>query len=472
MAKDLVANDIDFLKDLPVFLNKVNFLINEGNSLVKESYRTFKDVEKGEDETCPNEHVIITDRKSYDGNITEYTIRAIGDVIIDYHGTGPVIDTNVEQITCSEKDFYNRRSHDIGKELSTGEVKGSTIVDYHTKYIDVKEYRLPGFINMNVFKSDSRDPEHPTLDMVINTEFNYDDNKDDTATILLAREIRQRFHKNGDIYDYKRSNMKYGYDITGELIKMDTKAKELFEGDRRDIVPRMKIDENGNYIVRYVSMDKPYNVHMIETYKLIEDTFILQHITNNDQNVEIDFEWLPEGPSDPSIEMFDDGCYEYTATYTSPEGDKCVVNGYINRPNSGDYFVYTSSKVGLSFSKLPYFQNIYSGEADGSYFLTNNIMTYARIFDKDNNPLAIYSYTYWNDILSRQYFQRNENDEQLEISTYDKTVLENGNVVYETCIFADPLIERNKKSIFYIMTEFDKDEEEIISQYRALVIND
>ena len=387
MSRELVANDLDFLKDLPVFLNKVNFLINEENSIVKESYRTFTDVAEGEDTSCPGPHTIINDRKSYDGNITDYVIRAIGDVIIDYHGEGPVVDTNVEQITSSEKDFYNRRMHDIGKQLSTGEIKGSTTVDYHTKYVDVKGYRLPGFINMNVFRSDDKDPEHPSLDMVINTEFSYDDNKDDTATILLAREIRQRFYKTGDIYDFKRSNMKYGYDIMGELIKMDTKAKELFEGDRGDIVPRMKIDDNGNYIVRYVSMDKPYDVHMIETYKLDGDAFILQHITNNDQSTEIDFTWLPEGPNDMDHllvngKTFEDGCYAYEAKYTTRECVKCIVKGYINRPNSGDYFTFTESKKGITFSKSPYFQNIYSGEADGSYFLTNNVITNAKIIDK------------------------------------------------------------------------------------------
>ena len=468
MSKTLVANDLDFLKDLPVFDKKVKFLINQDESLVKESYRTFEDIDEGADKTCPGEHVIIHDKKSYDGNITDYTIRAVGDVIIDYHGTGPVVDTNVEQITCSEKDFYNRRSHDIGKELSTGEIKGSTIVDYHTKYIDVKEYRLPGFINMNVFKSDNKDPEHPTLDMIINTEFNYDDNKEDTATILLAREIRQRFHKNGDIYDYKRSNMKYGYDITGELIKMDTKAKELFEGDRGDIVPRMKIDENGNYIVRYVSMDKPYNVHMIETYKLDGDTFILQHITNNDQGLDIVFGWLPEGPGNSDV--YAEGCYKYISTFKHDDLT-CVVTGYTNRPNSGDLFAYTSTKLGLSFSKSPYFQNIYSGEADGSYFLTNNQIVMAEIYG-DNDFYIQYVYEYdESGHLTQQLYRTGKDSTLMPISDTEITTLENGNIVKECCICSDPLDKKNKKSIFYMASEYDSDDI-LVSQYRTLVVND
>ena len=471
MSRALVANDIDFLKDLPIYKDKVNFLINDEKSLVKESYRTFKEVAKDEDKTCPGEHTIINDRKSYDGNITEYTIRAVDDVIIDYHGKGPTVETNVEQITCSEKDFYNRRMHDIGIQLSTGEVKGSTIVDYHTKYVSVKDYRLPGFINMNVFRSDYKDPEHPALDMVINTEFYYDDNKENTATILIAREIRQRFHKNGELYDFKRSNMKYGYDVVGELIKIDTKAKELFEGDRGDIVPRLKIDDEGNYIIRYVSMDKPYDVHMIETYVLVDDAFKLTHITNNDQYVEIDFEWLPEGPE--NMVCYPDGCYRYTSTLKY-QNKTCQITGYINRPNSGDLFMYTESKNGLSFSKLPYFQNIYAGEADGSYFLTNNIIAEAKIID-DSGKTVTYTYQYDEnrEFLVNQFVVI-DNDEKIETAIHSTTVLPDGTSVHEIVINADPFdnnVHKKSKNIFYVATELDANKD-IISQYRALIIND
>lgn len=466
MGKKLVIDNHDFLKSLPIFDKKINFIINEESSLVKESYRTFKEVKENEDETCPGNHVIIHDEKSYDNNITEYTIRSIGDIIIDYHGDGSVINTNVEQITCSEKDFYNRRSHDIGKQPSTGEIKGSTIVDYHTKYTTVKEYKLPSFININVFRSEDKDPQHPALDMVINTEFFYDDNKDNTATILLAREIRQRFHKNGDIYDFKRSNMKYGYDITGELLKMDTKAKELFEGDRSDIVPRMKIDDNGDYIVRYVSMDKPYDVHMIETYVLMEDTFILKHISNKDQGIEIDFEWLPEGPE--NIDVFNDGCYEYISTYVH-DGMKCKVCGLINRPTSGDMFGYNVSKKGLSFSKSPYFQNIYSGEADGSYFLTNNLIEWTKL--EDDNWSMEYNYVYNQDGILQMQTCTVNNGEPQTISEAETIKLDNGDIVHELFMLADPIDKRNKNCILYIATIMDEDEN-ITAEYRVLIVND
>ena len=314
-----------------------------------------------------------------------------------------------------------------------------------------------------------KDPEHPALDMVINTEFFYDENKDNTATILLAREIRQRFHKNGDIYDYKKSNMKYGYDITGELIKMDTKAKELFEGDRGDIVPRMKVDDNGDYIVRYVSMAAPQHVHMIETYALDGDTFILKHISNPDQGVEIDFEWLPEGPG-LLKKAFPEGCYKYVTTYKH-EDMECIVEGYINRPNSGDMFMYTTTKKGLSFSKSPYFQNIYAGEADGSYFLTNNIIDEAII--KNENWTLKYRYEYTENGVPRFSCVAENDGEWREISESTNMMeLEGVGIIYETCFPADPVDKPNKKTVMYIASVLDPETKELLQQYRALIVND
>lgn len=456
MAKVLVADDLTFLEDLPVYSDRVAFLLHKEGNIVKESYREFKKVDK--DKTCNSPHMVITDTKGYDDKITKYTIRAMDDVVIDYSGKGPAIETKLNQITCSDKDFYNRRSSDIGYKASTGEVMTTTTLDYHMGYEEVSRYHVPSFININAFRSIDSDPNHPLLDTSIDTLFFYDENKLISSTILLAREIRQRYRPNGDLYDFKKSNVKYGYDITGELIKIDAKTKVQFEGDRNDICPRLKVDDEGLYHVRYVSMAKPYDIHVEEIYELAEDAFVLKKIINNDINVTIDFKW----------EDYEE--YYYSAKHTSSDGTTATVTGFINRPTSGDMFMYSTDKHGLAFSKLSYFSNTYIGDADGSCFLINGNIEDTEITTKDGNTVTyIYDYDPDTDTYLSQYRKENNSKDGVELANVKRTVLPNGNTIIESAIYADPMIKKDKNTILYTATEVTEDKV-MVSQYKVLIV--
>ena len=453
--KVLIADTLPWIKDSKIYMNNINFLIHDNSSIVKESYKIYTNINDNIDKEYPMKHVLIEETKGYDNNITHYNIRLQDDIIISYNCNGPAIDSNLYRITSSEKAFYNRRSKDIGKQISTGEIKATTILDYHTKYDIINKIESPSFIGINFFRSKDDNPNYPILDMITNTEFFYDiNNKNNIPIIINGKEIRQRFDYNGNLYDYKKSNVKYGYDITGELIKLDSRAKLLFEGDKRDICPKMKI-EDGKYIIKYTSIDKPYDIHLIETYILDKDTFVLEHIKNNDLGIDISFRWIENRKM-----------YYYISKYSNGNINT-LVYGHINHPTSGDYFSYIKYKETMTLSKMAYFDNIYRSDSDGTCYIVHN--TIDRIIyetDKDTNE---YRYIY-DTKGNLQYQTRKINNGDEEIISKSNTIIFDNNYRYEEMLlYAEPSNRLNKKNILYIANEYNK-EGILKSTYKALII--
>lgn len=447
--KILKCDDLNYLEDLEVFSKYVLGKIRLDNYTVKESYsKISKEKEDGE------KYIKINEDKCYDNKITSFIIKVNpnDNSIISYKADGPAIFNYVKPYTKSTPYISNREAMSIGYKVSTGDIMNTTKVFDHLIMDKVNNYPL--YMTKEFFKGDEKDEDHPHLHTIINTRFIFD-NEEESLYSHAVEELTT-IDNDGNILDFTKANVIYASTVQGENIKINHKYKYTSsENDKDNIYPKLDILDENSIKVTYIRMRDPYNI-LGEEHFSITDNKTLSPTYINNQFAEI---FIDDNTRCTAKTRIDDTLYN--------------VESDCNFPLSGDIFMFSEYKGNATFAMSSYFNNIYDTQVGGLVFLTNNSIYRISAIDNSLENKEKYSIDYEYDnyeIINSQLYKFGDTEE--ELCKYNNTEkLPSGNTIIESCIFAEPTFPINKKSIFYRAVEIDRHTDEIVSDYRALIVN-
>ena len=444
--KTLKCDDLTYLEDLELFKNEVAFKIRQPEYTVKESYMEYKGLDE-------NGLRVITDSKEYMDNITDYTYKfKVDDNFIQtFKGNGPAIFTYLKPAINSTKYIINRESKSIGYQISTGDIKNCTKLVTHVIF-DKKTEEFSR-ITTEFFKGDDKCGENPYLNMLNEIRMTGTE-----GIYLLGVETRTMFDKDGNIENYLVGNGKYAYTNTGDFICVNMEYTYSSTPDNRsNIIPRCKF-ENDVLKVEFYQKAFPHHVLSEEVFKEDTENECLILLSTHRENAETRFYYR------------DDNTISYIHEFTSSENNHYSVSGTTNCPLSADFFMFDEYQKNITFGKNPYFDNIYQSNYFNDAMLTHTTIENVTIGDESGVEIASYQYKNAGLCYFSQKYIDNHSSESKELCKYKEGTLNNGNIVIESVIAAEPSYPRDPKSIFYRCVELDKVGKNIVSDYKALVV--
>lgn len=455
MDKKVYCDELDYLSDLPIFKDKVNFKIHDKEYVVKESYQEVG-LEKKDDEI----YLKINEVKCYDNKETKYIIKLdpTNNNIISYKGDGPALFTYVKPITRSTRTIINRESKSLGYKLSSGELMNATKVNRHMVFSKTNDELIR--MSKEFFKGNEDDEDHPPLNTITNVEFI--DNPDDIEGFKYGIETIFMFDKAGNIEEHTVANTIYGQTISGELITLDTDYKYTSSDDyKRNIIPQLEVKDNNEYAIRYIQKENSFITLATETFKMNEDHLLIP-LSVESKFVTAQFFLLNDGSFDCTTKVYGKDNNIDDFIYTIESNTKF--------PLSADYFAFSNYKGDISLAKNSFFNNIYETDNGIECFMNENRLISATI--EENNKEIKYNFTLDEYEIINSCSITIDNKISNDVCIYKESILPNKNKIIESCIPAEFKFPVDKKSLFYRAVEIGNDngKDYVVSDYRALIV--
>jgi hypothetical protein len=452
--KTLKCNDLTYLEDAPIFKDKVAFKLKDEGYTVKESYSEYK---------YEKDITHIKESKCYGDNITDYDIKVKDGVVIEsYKAEGPALFTYKKPATHSTKYIINREGKSIGYKISTGDIMNTTKTVDHIIFSKKSEEMMK--ITKEFFKGKASDGDNPRLNMLIDIRIT---NSDDM--FIHGVETRTSFDADGNIEDLFIGNTIYTYADTGEFICVNFEPIYMSsDDDKRIVIPRLvaahfkgvvdtheeNAEDNTNFSIEFYRKEAP------------KEVLATEYFVWDDETEGFRIEKISVGNKETIFIKIGKSSYTYDSTLTDSDGNTYQVTGRTLFPLSSDFFMFDEYQENISFAMTSYFDNIYETEFFGDALLSKT--TIDTVIIKKNDEIYKQIIYDWNTYCASQKVVCKFGKEvEEELCITDSMTLPNGNKLVESLVQADPL---NPKSIFYEAIEFDSNNFDIISSYKALAV--